>query len=417
MGELQLDGTVRAVRGVLSAVAAAFDRGITHAVVPRENLEEARVLGRGRTRGVARLSEAVGAIVAPDAGSTDGIATGGGEAGPPADGLPAFEELQGQPRFKRVLEVAAAGRHNLIVVGPPGSGKTMGVRALPSILPDLDKEAALEVTRIYSRAGLLGSAGRIVRRPPFRAPHHTASLQGVVGGGRDLLPGEISLAHRGVLFLDEAAEFRKHVLQSLREPTEERRIFIARAGRTYWYPANYELAMAANPCPCGYFGHPSRLCSCSMAEITRYWKRLGGPLMDRIDLRVRVGPEVAPPEEPPVAPPDETSVGPSPTPETEARHRVRRAVERQLQRYATEPYCSNAEVPSSRIRGHLRLEPEQEELVLRAADRLSLSSRAVVSILRTALTIADLEGAAGPSRHHVLEAIQHRRMGEGGQWI
>lgn len=420
LGELQLDGTVRPVRGVLSAVAAAAEAGIGHALVPWGNLAEARALGRGHIAGVRRLEAAVvevasgfaGAVgnAAPAAGPAAGAAcaadraaagTPGGPNPSAADGCADFSQLRGQARFKRALEVAAAGRHNLIVVGPPGSGKTMGVRSLPSLTADLEQGEALEVTRIYSRAGLLAEAATLFRRPPFRAPHHTASLQGIVGGGRELLPGEISLAHRGILFLDEAAEFRKNVLQSLREPSEERRIVIARAGRSYWYPANFQLVLAANPCPCGYFGHPGRTCTCSMAEVTRYWKRLGGPLVDRIDVRVRVEPRDT-----------------EPAGDAEAvRRRIREATDRQRRRYRGEAYRSNAEVPAARLPAYVRLDTDGEELIERAADRLSLSSRAVVSVLRMARTIADLAGRAAVAREDLLEAVQHRRLGEAHRWF
>lgn len=411
LGELQLDGTVRPVRGVLSAVAAALEAGIEHALVPSGNLAEAQALGRGHIAGVRRLEAAVVEVATGFAGASENAPApadaAGGTAEPDvakpaaADGRPDFAQLRGQARFKRALEVAAAGRHNLIVVGPPGSGKTMGVRALPSVTADLDQGEALEVTRIYSRAGLLAEAGTLFRRPPFRAPHHTASLQGIVGGGRELLPGEISLAHRGILFLDEAAEFRRNVLQSLREPSEERRIVIARAGRSYWYPANFQLVLAANPCPCGYFGHPTRSCTCSMAEVTRYWKRLGGPLVDRIDVRVRVEPR------------DEEPAG-----DAEAvRGRIREATARQRRRYRGAAYRSNAEVPAARLSEHVRLGTDGTALIERAADRLSLSSRAVVSVLRMARTIADLAGREEVAREDLLEAVQHRRLGEAHRWF
>jgi magnesium chelatase family protein len=411
LGELQLDGTVRPVRGVLSAVASALEDGILEVIVPTENLAEARALRRGRIEGAESLLEAVEILAggrrrqqAP--GGETPYATSSGAGNTPDADLPDFSQLRGQSRFKRALEVAAAGRHNLLTVGPPGSGKTMGVRALPSIIPDLTEDDALEVTRIYSRAGLLQAHTGLVRRPPFRSPHHTASLQGIVGGGAGIMPGEISLAHRGVLFLDEAAEFRKHVLQSLREPTEERRIVIARAGRTYWYPANFQLVLAANPCPCGYFGHPTRPCTCTMGEIQRYWKRLGGPLMDRVDLRVRVDPEAA------------TAEGVTQDGEADAvRHRVLDARRRQRHRYGGEGYSHNAEMPASKIAEHLRLRDEDRRIVEEAAEKLALSSRAVVSVLRMARSIADLDGAEQTRRRHLLEAVQHRRLGEGGHWL
>ncbi|NBF39415.1 MAG: YifB family Mg chelatase-like AAA ATPase [Spirochaetes bacterium] len=426
LGELQLDGTVRGVRGVLSAVAAATERGIDHALVPAENLREARALRRGTVAGAGRLQEAVSVLAAgcrartPSGAAADvpgAVGTAGGSAaGPKPDAnMPDYAELRGQPRFKRALELAAAGRHNLIVVGPPGSGKTMGVRALPSVTPDLEQSESLEVTRIYSRAGLLGGGADLFRRPPFRAPHHTASLQGIVGGGRDLLPGEISLAHKGVLFLDEAAEFRKNVLQSLREPAEERRIVIARAGRTYWYPADFQLVLAANPCPCGYFGHPTRMCTCSMAEVTRYWKRLGGPLIDRIDVRVRVDPRAS--DGPSREGESRDDGGDAPESSGKMHGRIVEAVRRQRDRYRGEPYSSNAGVPASHLKRYARVSPENEGVVEQAAEKLSLSSRAMVSVLRMARTLADLDASADVHRQHLLEAIQHRRLGEGHRWF
>ncbi|MFP4204935.1 MAG: YifB family Mg chelatase-like AAA ATPase [Spirochaetaceae bacterium] len=418
LGEVGLDGSVRRVNGVLSAVAAALDRGITDAVVPRANAWEARALDRGRIHGVGSVGEAITTLIEWDANTAPassergrrcrGWSPGSSQPDTSRDGLPDFSELQGQSRYKRVLEIAAAGRHNLVVVGPPGSGKTMGVRTLPSLIPELSKQEALEVTRIYSRAGMLRAQDGLIVRPPFRAPHHTASLEGIVGGTRDILPGEISLAHRGVLFLDEAAEFRRNVLQSLREPTEQRSITIARAGRTYWYPADFQLIMAANPCPCGYFGHPRRPCSCSMAEVSRYWKRLGGPLMDRIDLRIRIDPAATP-----------TLAEPSATMRREPPEfgRVREATMRQRRRFEGFEARSNASIPAGRLREYLTLGESTEQLLQQAARKLSLSSRAVVSVLRVARTIADLAERQTVERSDLLEAVQHRRLGEGGDWF
>ncbi|MFO8064606.1 MAG: YifB family Mg chelatase-like AAA ATPase [Spirochaetota bacterium] len=409
VGELQLDGTVRPVSGVLSAVATACEQKISHIMVPADNVREAQALGHGVVEGVRTLRSAVETLRrgfgSTRAGETPPAAPGA-RAGAGAGGRPQFGQLRGHERFKRALEVAAAGRHNLIAVGPPGSGKTMGVRALPSIIPDLERDEAIEVTRIHSRAGLLNSDSGLFHRPPFRSPHHTASLQGVVGGGPHVLPGEISLAHRGILFLDEAAEFRKHVLQSLREPSEERRIVIARAGRTYWYPANFQLVLAANPCPCGYFGHPTRLCTCTMAEVSRYWKRLGGPLMDRVDARVRV---------------DAAAVTrlyhEREEPEEAVRERVLEATKRQRFRYRRKTYQYNAEVPASTITYYLQPAAGAGKAVELAANKLSLSSRAVLSVFRMARTIADLEASDTTERTHLLEAIQHRRLGEGDPWF
>lgn len=409
VGELQLDGTVRSVSGVLSAVATASERGIGHVLVPADNLREARALQYGVVEGVGTLRKAVNTLrrsFTSGSGETAAQAKQPQKTAAGTEVLAHFSELRGHARFKRALEVAAAGRHNLIAVGPPGSGKTMGVRALPSIVPHLQRNESVEVTRIHSQAGLLGPDAGLFERPPFRSPHHTASLQGVVGGGARVAPGEISLAHRGILFLDEAAEFRKHVLQSLREPCEERRIVIARAGRTYWYPANFQLILAANPCPCGYFGHPDRLCTCTMAEVGRYWKRLGGPLMDRVDARVRVDPAA-------VASFDHAGDEPV----DRVKDRVLRATRCQRERYLEKPYRYNAEAPASAIMHYLEPEPGARKAVEQAANKLSLSSRAVLSVFRMARTIADLEASGTTKRTHLLEAIQHRRLGEGEPWF
>ncbi|MFO7782387.1 MAG: ATP-binding protein, partial [Spirochaetia bacterium] len=221
-----------------------------------------------------------------------------------------------------------------------------------------------------------------------------------------------------VLFLDEAAEFRKNVLQSLREPAEERRIVIARAGRTYWYPADFQLVLAANPCPCGYFGHPTRMCTCSMAEVTRYWKRLGGPLMDRIDVRVRVDPRASDGSSRETESQDGLDGRGDAAESSERMHgRIVEATRRQRERYRDEPYSSNAGVPASHLRRYARVSPENEDVVERAAEKLSLSSRAVVSVLRMARTIADLDGSPDVHRQHLLEAVQHRRLGEGHRWF
>ena len=343
LGELMLSGEIRPVAGVLSAVAAAVKSGIEYVIVPQQNLSEAESFGSSGVCGINSITELPLIITSlthimagkrlgskwhsetrfdeappgnaplcdtPRSEGLRGVALRGegprgdvlrgegqgrGPAPPPCREsfhTPAvdFADIKGLPFVKRALEVAAAGRHNALLFGPPGGGKTICSRALSGILPGLSRDEAIEVTRIQSAAGLLREGGGLIRRPPFREPHHSASEEGVIGGGRTVKPGGVSLAHKGVLFLDETPEFSKNILQSLREPVEEGRVDIARAGRSCIYPADFQLILAANPCPCGNLGNRDAVCVCSKKEVMNYWKKLGGALLDRIDIRIPVEP-------------------------------------------------------------------------------------------------------------------------------
>jgi len=395
-GELLLDGTVIPVNGVLPAVAAAMTGGIKRFIIPELNLGEALAIPGGIPVGIQNLRSLPGLI----SGEWTSTQFPGNES-PQQEDYPDLSDLRGQPILRRALETAAAGRHHLLIFGPPGSGKTMAARAFPGLLPDLEPVKSLEVTRIWSQGGKISDVEGLIRRPPFREPHHTSSAEGLVGGGFGTHPGEVSLSHGGVLFLDEAPEFGTRVLQTLREPLESGRVDMARAGKSWWYPADFQLQMAMNPCPCGNLGREEASCLCTTPEISRYWKHLGAALLDRVDIRVPVSMIEA--EELLSAPGESTEM---------VRARVEEAREVQKHRFRDCPWTCNAEIPPGEISRFITIDDDSAAYLKKSVRKLGLSSRAAHGVLKVSRTLADLAGRDKVTVEDVLEAIQHRRYGD-----
>ena len=408
-GELNLVGAVHPVSGILTAVSAGAEAGHSWFLVPAANRREAEALGVGSVVGVESLTEAVTALAQVGAASPNGTDGSAGAvwsravAGPSPwrEEVGEVTDIRGQSVLKRALAVTAAGGHHLLVFGPPGSGKTMAGRRLVGLLPPLPRQQALTVTQIHSVAGCLPVEAGVLRWPPFRAPHHSASAEGVVGGGSILRPGEVSLAHTGVLLLDEAPEFARPVLQSLREPLESGHVNVARAGRTACFPAAFQLVMTANPCPCGNLGRRHAACICSTGEVKQYWKRLGGALLDRIDIRVPVNDTPAAELlDPGVEHPDDYVTA------------VHEARARQHHRYRGQAWSLNARLPPRQVERFCDLGRPQIEQLERGMRHAQLSSRALHSVIKLARTVADLDGCGAITTAHVNEALQYRRYGD-----
>lgn len=397
LGELSLDGTVRPVYGVLPKTITAKEKGFETIFTPCENAKEASIVKGIKVIPVSNLSELVkhltGEINLPSVESE-------WNSGYDEDfkDEPDFADVKGQKHVKRALEVAAAGGHNLLMIGSPGSGKTMLARRMPSILPDLTFEEALEITKIYSVAGLLPPDSSLVKKRPFRAPHHTISAVSLVGGGKIPKPGEVSLAHLGVLFLDELPEFSKNVLEVLRQPLEDGFVHISRINASITYPCSTTLIAAANPCRCGFYLDETRECTCTPQEVKNYLGKLSGPLLDRIDIQVDV----------PTLKYSELGGEEKAEPSKEIRRRVNKARNIQRERFKqTGIYC-NAQMTAAMVRKYCRLGKEESDLLREAFSALGLTARSHNKILKVARTIADLEGAENINAVHISEAIQYR---------
>ena len=396
LGELSLSGKIRPVRGVLPMADKAKEAGFKRLYVPQENAGEGAVIQGLDVYGVRDVTQLYdhlrGKLELVPAVPQYGEASGQ----EPLD----FSDVKGQPEAKRALEIAASGSHNVLLIGPPGSGKSMLAKRLPSILPEMSFEESLETTKIHSIRVKLPQGVSLIRTRPFRSPHHTISTAGLAGGGPAPQPGEISLAHNGVLFLDELPEFSRASMEVLRQPMEDGRVTISRVGGSTSYPCRFMLVAAMNPCPCGYFGHPTHPCLCHPHAVERYLGKVSGPLLDRIDLHIEV----------PAVPFEELSSTKQEEPSAAIRERVNAARERQRQRFEGKPYHCNADIPAGELQEMCPTTQAASQLLQRAFERFGFSARTYGRVVKVARTIADLDGSDQIDTSHVAEAVQYRTL-------